>query len=331
MSSIPTITVAGKAVGRIGYGLMQLTASASPPSQDTSFAAMKAAADAGATCWSTAAFYGPDYANIRLIAGFLSKYPEYKEKVVLVVKGGLDFPNRSTKGGDANYLRQELKDMGSILGDKIIDIFLTARLEVDIPVEDQFKTLVSLQKEGLFNEIGASEISVASLEQATKITPIAIIENEISLFSYSSPVREVIEWSKVHKVPIFAYSPLGRGFLTGTYKSPADLPEGSMLRMMPRFQGEAFEENIKLVNKVEEIAHGKGISINELALAWVTQLSDYVIPIPGSSKVNRVKSNTGAIHIKLSTSELAAIQRFLDTEEVKGDRYPPVFQKQLMV
>ncbi|WWD22667.1 hypothetical protein CI109_107160 [Kwoniella shandongensis] len=332
MSSIPTITVAGKQVGRVGYGLMQLsTDSANASNEQGSLAAMKAAADAGATCWSSASFYGPDYANIRLIAKFFAKYPEYKEKIVLVIKGGYDASTFSSRGKDIGHVRREIKEMQAILGDKSIDIFLLARLESSDAVEESFQNLVTLQKEGLFNEIGASEISAASLERASKITPISLIENEISLFAYSSEIRKVIAWSETHSVPIFAYSPLGRGMLTGALKKVDDIAEGNMLRMFPQFQGEAFESNVRLVEKLEEIAKSKGIQTGELALAWLTQLSDFIIPIPGSSKTSRVISNTQAINIKLSTSELAEIQTFLDTEGVKGDRYPGVFQKELMV
>ncbi|OCF36663.1 pyridoxal reductase [Kwoniella heveanensis BCC8398] len=327
--SIPQVTVAGKSVGRVGYGLMQLTWNPKPPAEEVSFAAMKAAADAGATCWSTATFYGPDFANIHLIANFFKKYPEYKDKIVLVIKGGADYTTIAPKGDDIDFVRKELKHVQSILGDKTIDVFSYARLP-DAPLEEAFKILVTLQKEGLFKDIGASEMSVESLDKALKITPIAIIEIEVSLFSFEPAIRSVVDWSRNHKVPIFAYSPLGRGFLTRTYKSPEDIPEGDFKKYVPRFQGEAFYENLKLVDKLDEIAQAKGVETSQLALAWIVSLSDYTIPIPGSSNPDRVKSNTSSANIKLTSDELTTISDILDSFEVKGTRYPAHAMKDLM-
>ncbi|OCF43190.1 pyridoxal reductase [Kwoniella heveanensis CBS 569] len=327
--SIPQVTVAGKSVGRVGYGLMQLTWNPKPPAEEVSFAAMKAAADAGATCWSTATFYGPDFANIHLIANFFKKYPEYKDKIVLVIKGGADYTTIAPKGDDIDFVRKELKHVQSILGDKTIDVFSYARLP-DAPLEEAFKILVTLQKEGLFKDIGASEMSVESLDKALKITPIAIIEIEVSLFSFEPAIRSVVDWSRNHKVPIFAYSPLGRGFLTRTYKSPEDIPEGDFKKYVPRFQGEAFYENLKLVDKLDEIAQAKGVETSQLALAWIVSLSDYTIPIPGSSNPDRVKSNTSSANIKLTSDELTTISDILDSFEVKGTRYPAHAMKDLV-
>ncbi|WVF71384.1 hypothetical protein IAT40_006188 [Kwoniella sp. CBS 6097] len=327
--SVPQVTVAGKSVGRVGYGLMQLTWNPKPPAEEVSFAAMKAAADAGSTCWSTATFYGPDFANIHLIANFFKKYPEYKDKIVLVVKGGSDYTTIAPKGDDIDFVREELKHVQSILGDKAIDVFSYARLP-DTSIEVPFNVLVKLQKEGLFKDIGVSEMSVESLDKALKITPIAIIEIEVSLFSFEPAIRSVVEWSKSNAVPIFAYSPLGRGFLTRTYKSPEDIPEGDFKKHVPRFQGEAFYENLKLVDKLDEIAKAKGVETSQLALAWIVSLSDYTIPIPGSSNPDRVRSNTSSANIKLTSDELKTISDILDSFEIKGTRYPAQAMQHLM-
>ncbi|OCF60901.1 pyridoxal reductase [Kwoniella mangroviensis CBS 10435] len=321
-SPIPQVSVAGHQVGRMGYGLMQLTWTPTPPPEEESFKAIKAAADAGATCWSTATFYGPDFANIRLIANFFKKYPEYKEKIVLVVKGGADYTAIAPKGEDIEFLRSDLKKTQEILGDKKIDVYSLARLSHHASVEEQFTNLETLRKEGLFTAVGASEMGVDSLEKAEKITPIAIIEIEVSLFSFEKAIRDVVQWSFTNKVPIFAYSPLGRGFLTRTYKSPEDIPDGDFKKMIPRFQGEAFYENLKLVDKLDEIAGKKGVNTSQLALAWIVGLSDYTIPIPGSSKPQRAIENTQAANIKLTAEENKTISDILDSFEVVGTRYP---------
>nr|XP_031859161.1 uncharacterized protein CI109_005357 [Kwoniella shandongensis]KAA5526233.1 hypothetical protein CI109_005357 [Kwoniella shandongensis] len=330
--SIPQITVAGNQVGRIGYGLMQLTWNPKLPAEEVSIKAIKAAADAGSTIWSSAAFYGnpgDNFANIQLIANFFKKYPEYKDKITLVIKGGVDYQNLSTKGTDLDFLRTEIKKIKEILGDKEIDVFNLARLP-EAPIEEIFKGLVTLQKEGLFREIGASEMGVESLEKALKITPIAINEIEVSLFSISDPkIKETVEWASKKGMPIFCYSPLGRGFLTRAFKSPEDLPEGDFRRMVPRFQGEAFYENLKFVDKLDEIAKAKGITTGQLALAWILHLSPTTIPIPGSSNPDRIKENISAANVKFSSDELKTIDDFLAKFEVQGTRYPGAALTQL--
>ncbi|ODN74893.1 hypothetical protein L202_07195 [Cryptococcus amylolentus CBS 6039] len=315
MASIPTTTVAGKTVGRVGFGLMQLTWNPKPPSQEVSFAAMKAAVDGGSNLWSSASFYGnpgDNFANIKLIAAFFAKYPEYKDKIVLVVKGGVNYTNLHPIA-DIDYWRNEIKQMQEILGDKKLDVFSLARLP-DAPVEEVFTNLKTLKDEGLFDGI----------------TPLAINEIEISLFSYDTPIRDAIAWHTKNKIPVFAYSPLGRGFITRTYKSPEDIPEGDFKRMLPRFQGKAFYENLKLVDKLDEIAGRKGVSGSQVALAWIVGLSEYTIPIPGSSNPTRIAQNIQSASISLSSAETKEINDFLDAFEVQGTRYPGAAMGQLM-
>ncbi|ODN74525.1 hypothetical protein L202_06898 [Cryptococcus amylolentus CBS 6039] len=272
------INVAGHQVGRVGYGLMQLTLFDAIP-DELAFKVMKTAVDNGSNCWSSATFYGPPqdpYANIKILRRFFDKYPELKDKVVLVLKGGLQITanGQEARGSDVGYLREKLKTFKDILGDKTIDVFSLARLP-DTPVEDVFKGLVSLQKEGWFNAIAGSEMSAASLEKASKITPIALNEIEVSFMSYEASIRDAIAWSDANKVPFFAYSPLGRGLLSRRFKTAADAV-GAAASYSPWLQGDAFNANIKLVDLVEEIAANKGVKVGELALAWVVGISDYV-------------------------------------------------------
>ncbi|WVQ83827.1 hypothetical protein IAT38_005971 [Cryptococcus sp. DSM 104549] len=324
-SAIATTTVAGKQVGRIGYGLMQLTWTPEPPSTEASFAAMKAAADAGSNCWSSASFYGnpagDPYANIKLIAAFFDKYPQYKEKIVLVVKGGVDHKALFPRGTEVDFLREELTTMKQIMGDKEIDVFSLARLP-NAPVEEVIANLVKLQNEGLFRAVGGSEMSAESMEKANKITPLAINEIEVSLWSYEPAIQAAIAYSSKASIPIFAYSPLGRGFLTRTYKTPEDIPEKSLLKHVPRFIGEAFYENLKLVDRLDELAEKKGVTTSQLALAWIISLSDQIIPIPGSSKPERVVSNIKSLEVTLTPEELKTLNDILATFEVQGTRYP---------
>ncbi|ORY32614.1 NADP-dependent oxidoreductase domain-containing protein [Naematelia encephala] len=322
MPSIPQVTLAGKSVGQMGFGLMQLTWTPNPPSDEVSFAAMKAAADAGATAWSTACFYGNEenpWANLELIARFFKKYPEYEEKIVLVVKGGFPIPSKEDL---VNKYREELVKTKSILGNKVIDVYSAARLPPGVPPEQVFEALKTLKEEGLFIEVGASETSAPTLRKAAKIVPIAIIEIEVSLWSYEQEIQEVITWSKETKVPVFCYSPLGRGFITRTYKTPDDIPDGAFIKYLPRFQGKAFYDNLKLVDQLDVMAEKKGLTTPQLALAWICNISPYNIPIPGSSNPERVKQNIEAAAIKLSKEDLEELDKTLSSFPPIGGRYP---------
>ncbi|KAI9639860.1 NADP-dependent oxidoreductase domain-containing protein [Dioszegia hungarica] len=332
--SAPQIKFAGQSVGRIGYGLMQLTWTPEPPAQEDSFAAMKAAADAGATAWSTAAFYGPPnnpMANLHLIAAFFKKYPDYKQKVVIALKGCMQ-PNLSpiAVGELKEKARAEIKACQDILGDKTIDIYLPARIDAEAPIEETMKVLKELKEEGLFTEVGLSEVKGPTLERAYKVCRVAVLEIEVSLWSYDSDIKAALSSAQSLGVPVFAYSPLGRGFITRKWSKPEDIPEGSYQRMSPRFQGDNFYQNLKLVDLLDEAAQKKGVETSQLALGWVVGLNDVTIPIPGSSKPDRVRHNTESAQLKLSDEELKKINDILASFEPAGGRYPEQAAAHLM-
>ncbi|KAK4689306.1 hypothetical protein P7C73_g794, partial [Tremellales sp. Uapishka_1] len=328
---IPQVNLGGKSVGHIGYGLLGL--SFDPKlSQEACFQAMKTAADAGATAWSTATYYGrPDpHHNLKLIAAFFEKYPEYGNLITLVVKGGLQ---QMRPVSDINIIREELLQVKAIFGAKPIDVYGFARLPKEITLAETFTMLGTLQGEGLFNHIGVSEMKAESLARAlkvcrllripthaTQICNIAVVEIEVSLWSFDQEIQAVVEWSKANSVPIFCYSPLGRGLLTGQYRKESDL--GGMQAMHPRFQGDAFLQNIKLVESLEGIAERKGIKITQLALAWLVHISPFNIPIPGSAKPDRVEENSESANIVLTAEDLVDINQILNEFQPKGGRYP---------
>jgi len=312
---------------------MQLTWGGETVAEEKSFESMKAAVDAGATAWSSATFYGnpPNpHANLQLLNRFFTKYPEYKDKVTLIVKGGNDKPDLSHFSGKLEFLREDVRKAQEALGDKKIDVYSMARTADDVEIEEAFASMKTLVEEGVIGAVAASEMNAESLERAHKIVPIACIEIEVSLWCLEPSTKAVLEWSKANSVPVLAYSPLGRGFITRKYKSPEDIPEGSFQRHVPRFQGEAFYENLKLVDELDKLAEKKGVTTGQLALAWVVGLGPYNIPIPGSSNVERVKQNVSAANITLSEAELSNINEILDKFEVKGTRYPAQAMGHLM-
>ncbi|CAD6566910.1 MAG: hypothetical protein TREMPRED_003114 [Tremellales sp. Tagirdzhanova-0007] len=326
--SIPQVQLAGKTVGQMGFGLMQLTWNPSPPPEEQSLAAMKTAADAGATAWSTAGFYGnpgDGQSNLKLIRKFFDKYPQYRDKIVLVVKGTMD-EKIHVRADDIEWCRNELKVIREILGpEKDIDVYSPSRLPPncsDATKVQIFKNMATLQKEGLFKAVGASELSAATLEMVSKVVPIAVVEIEVSLWSYEQEIQDVIKWSKQHQVPVFCYSPLGRGFLSRKWSRPEDIPDGNFQKYLPRFQGEAFYENLKLVDSLDQLSKEKGMKTTQMALAWVTNLSPYQnIPIPGSSNSERILENVESSKVKFSKEDHESIDKVLSSFSFNGGRY----------
>ncbi|KAL1407448.1 hypothetical protein Q8F55_006881 [Vanrija albida] len=319
---IPTVKLAGKEVGHIGLGLMQLTWTPVPPPEEQAFAAIKAAADAGATAWSSATFYGPQddqMANVALIGRFFAKYPEYRSKISLVLKGGVGQGLKPT--GDKDFNRECLKKAKELLGDYEIDVYLPARLVGGVDPVEYFRPFDELRQEGWFRALGASEASAATLRKLSGVYDIAIAEIEVSLWSWEQDIQDVVAWSTETGKPVFAYSPLGRGFITRTWKTPEDIPEGSFQRHSPRFQGDNFYHNLKLVDVLDEIAARKGITTAQLAIAWVASRGPNVIPIPGSSNAARAAANTESGSITLSADEAKEIDDILAKFELKGGRY----------
>ncbi|TXT09151.1 hypothetical protein VHUM_02625 [Vanrija humicola] len=329
---IPQVTLAGKEVGHIGLGLMQLTWTPTPPPEEQSFAAIKAAVDAGATAVSSATFYGPQedqMANVAMLGRFFAKYPEYRSKIVLVLKGGVGAALKPDPSKDFN--RECLRKAKELLGDYEIDVYLPARLLPGQDPIEYFRAFDELRQEGWFRQLGASEVSAPTLRKLSTAYDIAIAEIEVSLWSWEQDIQDVIAWSTETGKPVFAYSPLGRGFITRTWKTPEDVPEGSFQKLSPRFQGENFYHNLKLVDVLDELAAKKGITTAQLAIAWVASRGPNVIPIPGSSNVDRARANTESGNIKLTAEDEKEINDILAKFETKGGRYPDHGSSHLML
>lgn len=313
----------GKEVGTVGYGLMGLTWKPQPESVEDALKAMKAAFEAGCTFWNGGEFYGtPEYNSLHLIKAYFTKYPEDASKVVLSIKGALD---GWTPIGTPEYLKKCIdRDLEILAGTKTIDIYECARVDKNTPIEVTLKALEDHVKKGDIGGIGLSEVSAATIEKAASITKIAAVEAELSLWSLDILENGVAEAAAKHGIPIAAYSPIGRGFLTGALKSPADIPEGDLRHTMPRFSAENFPTNLKLVEKLQDLAKAKGVAPSQLAVAWVLYQSrrngnPEFIPIPGASSVDRVKENSKLV--TLDDKDFQKIEEILKGFQVKGTRY----------
>jgi len=311
-------------VGSIGFGLMGLTWRPQQTPDEQAFAVLKYAIEAGATCWNAGAFYGTgpngEMLNLQLIARFFTKYPELAPRVFLMVKGGLEL-STFTVNGSKEYLRKEVeKCLEALDGKKILDLFECGRVDKKTPIEETIGVLAELIKEGKIFHIGLSECSAATIHRAAKVHPIATVEIEYSLWSTEASENGVIEACKEHNITIIAYSPIGRGILSGKWKKPEDVPP-NLVKMFPRFSPENFYHNMKFVEFVENIASKKGVTPAQVAIAWVLTIGNKVIPIPGATTLERVKENCEAVKVVFSEEELKEIGEFVKNTKAVGGRY----------
>ncbi|KAF4467322.1 aldo keto reductase [Fusarium albosuccineum] len=320
-----TYKIVGKEVGPIGFGLMGLTTQ--PHSDEVAFAAIRAALDAGCNYFNGGEFYGPPDANsLALLRRYLEKHPSDADRIVLAVKGALgrDYIPRGSKDGVRESLDACLKTLGP-LGH--IDQFEAARKDPNAHYEDE--TLAAIDEyvqAGKIGGISCSEINANTLRSAANKYKITSVEIELSLFTTDPLHNGFLEACAEFDIPVLAYSPLGRGFLGGQIKSPSDLPENDFrILSHPRWQGENFQKNLKLVADVEALAKKKGCTTSQIAINWLLALSrrpgmPKIIPIPGSSKPERIREN--ATIIDLTDEDLADIDKLLASFTPAGARYP---------
>jgi pyridoxine 4-dehydrogenase len=241
-------------------------------------------------------------------------------------------PDRSPDGSPEG-VRRSVENCVKILdGKKKIDLFQCARVDTEVPIETTIGTLAELVKEGKIGGISLSEASAETIRRAAKVHKVSAVEVEVSLWQDHILTNGVADACFENGIPVVAYSPIGRGFLTGQIQSLDDLPEGDFRRQFPRFRPENFDKNLQLVHEIQEIAHRKGVTPAQLAIAWVRQLSDrkvlpVFIPIPGASREDRVKQNCEIV--ELNQEELTEISKVLASFEVLGDRYPEMFMNSL--
>lgn len=265
---------------------------------------------------------------------YFTKYPEDAEKVVLSIKGGVDLttliPDSSAEG-----IKRSIENTLSILdGKKKIDIFQSARVDRNTPIEETIRVLAGYVKAGKIGAIGLSEASATTIRRAHAVHPIASVEVEFSLWSTEILQNGVAATCAELGIPIVGYSPLGRGFLTGEIRSSDDIPDGDMRKHMDRFQPGNFEKNLKLVDEINKVAAKKGVTPAQLALAWVKHQSGgagmpVIIPIPGAVKDTRVKENM--VHVAVTDEEVAEIDAILKSIEIVGTRYSQAMESTLFV
>lgn len=326
MGSSKDIKIAGQKIHHTGYGLMGLTWRANPPSQEQAFEAMKTTLQSGANFWNAGEIYGtPERNSLHLLAEYFTKYPSDASKVVLSIKGGLKRGEMAPDGSPENTRRSIDECLRVLDGKKKLDIWEAARVDPNTPIEITMRTANEYVKAGKLGGICLSECSADTIRRAAKEVKVAGVEVEFSLWETTILENGVAQTCAELDIPIIAYSPLGRGFLTGQIRKLEDIPEGDLRRHFPRFQPENFERNLKLVHELETLAERKGCKPGQIGLAWVRAQGrkpgmPLIIPIPGASMAERVKENL--VEVDLSENDLKEIDGLLASVEIVGDRYP---------
>jgi len=243
----------------------------------------------------------------------------------LATKFGIvrDPANPTVRGvnGKPDYIRRSCEGRLKRLGVEFIDLYYQHRVDPNTPIEDTVGTMAQLVQEGKIRHIGLSEASPQTLRRAVKVHPITALQTEYSLWS-RDPEDEILPTCRELGVGFVAYSPLGRGFLTGQFTRLEDLPADDYRRNSPRFQGENFQKNLDLVHRVEQIAREKGCKPSQLALAWVLAQGKDIVPIPGTKHRKYLEENVAAIDLKLTAEDLRRIDEIFPTGAAAGLRYP---------
>jgi aryl-alcohol dehydrogenase-like predicted oxidoreductase len=248
-----------------------------------------------------------------------------REQVFLATKfGNVRGENGEFLGvkGDPAYVRSACEASLRRLGVEVIDLYYQHRVDPNVPIEDTVGEMARLKDEGKIRYLGLSEAAPDTVRRAHATHRITALQSELSLWSRDAEA-EVLPTVRELGIGFVAYSPLGRGFLTGQIRSPSDFPEDDYRRFNPRFTGENFERNIALVREVEAMAREKGCTTAQLALAWVLAKGDDIVPIPGTKHRKYLDENIGALDVRLSREDLDRLDRILPPGAAAGDRYPP--------
>jgi aryl-alcohol dehydrogenase-like predicted oxidoreductase len=311
----------GPQVSAIGLGCMGMSEFYGPGDEAESLATLERALALGVTFLDTADMYGP-YKNEELVGRAIKGG---REHVFLATKFGIvrDEASRMVRGisGNPEYVRSACEGSLRRLGVETIDLYYQHRVDPTVPIEDTVGAMGELVKAGKVRHLGLSEAGSETIRRAHAVHPIAALQSEYSLWT-RDPEDDVLATTRALGIAFVAYSPLGRGFLTGQIRSPDDFAPDDYRRMSPRFQGENFQQNLDLVGRVETLARDKGCSPAQLALAWVLAQGDDVIPIPGTKRRKYLEENVGALDVQLSAADLARIDEVVPPGAAAGLRYP---------
>ena len=326
-----TTTLADLHTSQLGLGCMSMSFAYGPADTDRNLATLDRALELGVTMFDTADIYGPRD-NEELVGGWLA---DHRDEVQLATKFGaysLEIEGRSPDGRP-EYVGRACDASLARLGIDVIDLYYLHRIDPEVPVEETVGAMAELVTAGKVRHLGLSEAAADTIRRAHAVHPITAVQSEWSLWTRDIEA-EVLPTLAELGIGLVPYSPLGRGFLTGAITSVDDLAEDDWRRHNPRFQGENMAANLRLVEEVRAMAADKGVTAAQLALAWVLAMADqagvHAVPIPGTTRPERVEENLGALDVALDADDLARLDGIAPVGAAAGTRYPAAAMRVVM-
>ncbi|QKG52232.1 aldo/keto reductase [Hymenobacter sp. BRD67] len=314
----------GLSVSALGLGCMGMSDFYGQPDDAESLRTLARALELEVNFFDTSDMYGP-FTNEELLGRFFKEDKTRRQRVVLATKFGIvrdpNDPSRRGISGRPEYVRQACEGSLQRLGTDHIDLYYQHRVDPTVPIEETVGAMSRLVEEGKVRFLGLSEAGADTIRRAHATHPISALQTEYSLWSRDVE-QEILPTLRELHIGLVPYSPLGRGFLTGEIQRFEDFAPDDYRRHSPRFQGENFAKNLRLVSHLRELAQQKGVTASQLALAWVLAQGDDLAPIPGTKRVKHLEENVGALTVTLSPDELRHLDELLPPGAAAGTRYP---------
>lgn len=324
MLTTRTLGSQGLTVSSLGLGLMGMSQSygtAEERDERESVATIQRAIELGVTFFDTAEVYGP-YANEELFGRALKQLDVARDRVIIATKFGFRIDEKGIVGVDSRpvHIREAVEGSLRRLQTGYIDLLYQHRVDPAVPIEDVVGTMADLVREGKVRFLGLSEAGEKTIRRAHGVHPIAALQSEYSLWERNLESR-IIPLLRELGIGLVPFAPLGRGFLTGSVKRAEEYPEGDFRRNDPRYQGENFDANMRAASAVREIAKRKGATAGQIALAWLLNKGQDIVPIPGTKRRRYLEENVGAADISLTPGEMATLDASLSPDKIAGPRY----------